>query len=410
MNLQSSAGVFLIAVSMSLVLTSCSRVAAKTDSIVGDRVPVRAVRAVFGDVPLDVAAVGNVESADSVEVKARVAGQVERVVFQEGENVAKGQLLFTIDRDSLERQAVVQQAELARDAAMEQQARALVTRDAASQRQSKSEADVAVQLGKLGVISGQRVDQLAMARDTLNAGLRSDQAAVEAAEAARKADQARLAEMQLQLNFTQVTAPIDGRAGASMVRAGDIVGENGTTLVTLLQVTPIDVAFGIPEQMLAAVQQLNAQHSLRVEAGDGSNSSEQGRLVFIDNTVDRTTGMIQLKAVFPNSNGALWPGEFVHVRLRLRVDPSRILVPTACVQDGISGKYTWLLRSGRAMMTAVTVVRTYAPETGPELAVIGSGIHPGDLVVTQGQLRLTQGAHVLLLSAPRSATAESPAL
>lgn len=402
MSLQTNAGMILLLTGASLAATSCSRVAAKTDIPGADDPTVRAVRASVQDVPLDIAAVGNVESVDSVEVKSRIAGQVERVAFQEGENVAKGQLLFTIDRAALERQAAEQRAELARDAAMEEQARAIVTRDAASQRQSQSEAEVAVKLGNLGVISGQRVDELTTARDTAAASLHSDEAAVAAAEATRKADQARLAETELQLSQTNIEAPIAGRIGAAAVKAGNIVADNSTTLVTLLQMTPIDVTFGVPEQVLPDVRRLNAQGTLMVEASRGGGGSEQGRLVFIDNAVDATTGTIRLKAKFPNSDGALWPGEFVHVRLRLRVDASRTVIPNACVEDGIDGKYVWLVRSGRASMTSVTVMRTYLPENGPELAVIGAGIRPGDLVVTEGQLRLTAGARVSLLNDSRA--------
>jgi multidrug efflux system membrane fusion protein len=263
-SLKSSAWLFVLFVGMCLMLASCSGVAAKSDADTGEEVPVRAVAAVTEDVPLEIAAVGNVEAANSVEVKSRIAGQVERVAFREGENVAKGQLLFTINQDVLQRQAAEQRAELMRDAAIEEQARAIVARDAASQKQSQSEAEVAVQLGKLGVISGQRVDQLTTARDTSSAGLRSDQAAVEAASATRKADQGRLEETELQLSFANVVAPIAGRAGAVMVKAGNIVGENGTTLVTLLELTPIHVTFGIPEQSLPEVQQRNAHGPLSV--------------------------------------------------------------------------------------------------------------------------------------------------
>ena len=402
MNLRSNAGLILLWTGTCGMLTSCSRLSAKTNIDTGADVPVRAVRAVSRDVPLEIAAVGTVEAIDTVEVKSRIAGQIQRVAFQEGQNVAKGQLLFTIDRDLLERQAAEQKSELARDAAMEAQARAIVARDAASKRQSEAEAETAVQLGKLGVLSGQRVNQLATARDTTDAELHSDQAGVEAAAATRKADEARLAETQLQLRFTNVVAPIAGRAGAATVKAGNIVGDNGATLVTLMQIAPIEVVYGIPEQMLPQIQQLNARGPLAVEASYGGGAPKEGRLAFIDNTVDSTTGTIRLKAIFPNAERSLWPGEFVQVRLRLRVDSSRTVIPNASIQDGINGKYLWLVRSGRASMTPVTVVRTYVPENGPELAVIGSGIGPGDLVVTEGQLRLTPGSRVSLLNAPGS--------
>ncbi|HEX3473271.1 MAG TPA: efflux RND transporter periplasmic adaptor subunit, partial [Silvibacterium sp.] len=366
-----------------------------------DAVPVRAVLAVSQDVPLEISAVGNVEAIASVEVKSRIAGQIKRVNFEEGQNVAKGQLLFTIDRDVLERQAVEQQAELERDLAIEQQARAVVARDAASQKQSQSEADVAVKLGTLGVISGQRVNQLVTTSDTASAALHSDQAAVEAAVGATKADRARLAQTQLQLNFTDVGAPIAGRAGAVLVKAGNMVRDNDTTLVTVLQLAPIQVVFGIPEQNLSEVQRLNAGGQLTVEASNGDGSVIEGRLVFIDNTVDAATGTIRLKAVFSNTDNALWPGEFVNARLRLRMEKARTLVPESAIQNGQDGKYVWLVRSGIATVAPVTVLRTYELPGGPDLAVIGSGINPGDMIVTEGQLRLTAGARISLPDMPR---------
>jgi multidrug efflux system membrane fusion protein len=388
---------------MCLPLTSCSRVTAKAVPGATDVVPVRAVLAVSRDVPLDVSAVGSVEAIDTVEVKARIAGQVSRVAFEEGQNVAKGQLLFTIDREALEHQAAQQQAELERDAAMEQQARAVVLRDAAAQKQSQSEANVAKQLGGLGVLSGQRVDQLVTASDTASAGLHSDQAAVDAALGATKADRARLAQTQLQLGFANVVAPIGGRAGVAMVKAGNIVRENDTTLVTLLQLTPIDVTFGIPEQILFEVQELNAQGPMTVEATSANGSVLQGRLAFIDNTVDATTGTIRLKAIFPNPDGALWPGQFANVRLRLRVEKGKIVVPQSAIQNGLDGKYAWIVRSGIATMQPVSVLRTYKEDGRPEQAVIGSGIRPGELVVSEGQLKLAAGTRVAVLE-PRAAT------
>jgi multidrug efflux system membrane fusion protein len=283
---------------------------------------------------------------------------------------------------------------------MEQQARAVVARDAASDQQNQSEAAVARKLGELGVISGQRVSQIVTANDAGRAALHSDQAAVNAAAGQVKADKARLAQTQLQLNFTNVVAPIAGRAGAIEVKGGNMVRDNDTTLVTVLQMAPIQVAFGVPEQSLPEIQKLNAAGSLIAEASNGSRPALQGHLVFIDNTVDPNTGMIRLKAAFANTDHLLWPGEFVHVHLRLRMEKARTLVPQSAIQDGLNGKYVWLAKSGTATVAPVTVLRSYKPDTSPELAVIGSGIAPGDVVVTEGQLRLTQGARISLLNSP----------
>jgi membrane fusion protein, multidrug efflux system len=393
-----------LAILASLGLTACSRVAAKTDDASAEEVPVRAVRAMVQDVPLEIAAVGNVEAINSVEVKSRIAGQVAQVAFTEGQNVTKGQLLFMIDRAALDRQAAEELALVERDAAMEQQARAVLARDAASEKQSKSDAEIAIQLGKLGVLSGQRVDQLTTARDTASAGLASDKGSLAAAESTIKADRARLAETELQLNFASVVAPISGRAGAALVKTGGMVRDNDTSLVTLMQVAPIDVTFSIPEQALAEVQRLSARGPLAVTASNASGALMEGRIAFIDNTVDAMTGAIRMKGAFPNADGTLWPGEFVHVRLRLRVEQSKTVIPDASVQEGLNGTYAWLIRSGRAVTAPVSIERIYTPDKGPELAVVASGIQAGDLVVTEGQLRLTSGAKVSLLNSSSEAS------
>jgi multidrug efflux system membrane fusion protein len=387
-----------------LLLTSCSRWTVKASVASPEGVPVRTVLAVSQDVPLEVTAVGNVEATDRVEVKSRIAGQIKRVSFEEGLNVTKGQLLFAIDPEALQRQAAEQQAELERDAAIEQQARAIVARDSTSLKQSQSEADVALELGKSGILSKQRTDQLVTTSNTARAALLSDEAAVAAAVGATKADRARLAQTQLQLSFTNVVAPIAGRAGAVMVKAGNIVRDSDTTVVTLLQLSPIYVTFGVPEQILTEVQRLNASGQLMVKVSNGDGPAFEGRLIFIDNTVDVTTGTIRLKATFPNSNEALWPGEFVKVRLRLQMEKRKTLVPEASIQNGLDGKYVWLVKSGTATPAPVTVLRTYQPENGPAQAIVASGINPGDTIVTEGQLRLTPGARISLLDTPRGQT------
>jgi len=395
----------LLCILICIPLASCSRVVAHADTSTPEGVPVHVTRAVLQDVPLEIAAVGNAEAVERVDVKPRIGGQIRTVAFAEGQNVTKGQLLFTIDRDTMSRQQAQQQAELDRDIAMEQQAVAVVARDAASQKQSQSDADVAIKLGQLGVLSSQTVNQAVTASDTTRSSLHADQAAIAAAAGAVKADRARLAQTQLQLNFADVVAPISGRAGAIAVKAGNVVLQNDTTLVTLLQLAPIRVTFGVQEQALAEVQRLSATGPLEVEAGNGDGSPAKGRLDFIDNSVDPTTGTVRLKATFSNVDHPLWPGEFVNVRLRLKVDPHQIVIPQSAVQQGLDGRYAWRVQSNVATMVPVTVLRTYRPPTSSsqaasEIAVLGSGLNPGDMIVTEGQLRLTPGARVSLLGPP----------
>jgi multidrug efflux system membrane fusion protein len=385
-------------------LMSCSRVVAHANTSPPEGVPVHVASVLSEDVPLEIAAVGNVEAVERVDVKPRIAGQIRSVAFVEGQNVTKGQLLFTIDRDTIGRQQAQQQAELDRDIAMEQQAVAVAARDAASQKQSQSEADVAVKLGELGVLSGQSVKQAVTASDTTRSSLQADQASIAAAAGAVRADRARLEQTQLQLNYANVVAPIDGRAGAVMVKGGNVVLANDTTLVTLLQLAPIRVAFGVPEQTLGEVQRLSAAGSLEVEAGAGDGPLAKGKLDFIDNTVDPATGTVRLKATFSNTDSALWPGEFVNVRLRLRVDAHQVVVPQSAIQQGLDGKYVWRVQSSVATMVPVTVLRTYRPpasqHSSNEIAVLGSGLSPGEVIVTEGQLRLTPGSRVSSIDTP----------
>jgi multidrug efflux system membrane fusion protein len=404
--MQANGTLAILCILVCIPLASCSRVVAHANTSPPEGVPVHVAHVLSQDVPLEIAAVGNVEAVERVDVKPRIAGQIRSVAFGEGQNVTKGQLLFTIDRDTVSRQQAQQQAELDRDIAMQQQAVAVAARDAASQRQSQSEADVAVKLGQLGVLSGQSVNQAVTASDTTRSSLHADQAAIAAAAGAVRADRARLAQTQLQLNFANVVAPIAGRAGAVMVKAGNVVLENDTTLVTLLQLAPIRVVFGVPEQALADVQRLSAAGYLEVEAGPGDSALAKGRLDFIDNTVDPATGTVRLKATFSNTDRALWPGEFVNVRLRLRVDDHQVVVPQSAIQQGLDGKYAWRIQSSVATMVPVTVLRSYRPATSSqttnEIAILGSGLSPGDVIVTEGQLRLTPGARVSPVDTPSS--------
>jgi membrane fusion protein, multidrug efflux system len=387
---------------ITLPLASCSRVVAHANTTSSEGVPVRTARAVLEDVPLEITAVGNVEAIERVEVKPRIGGQIRSVAFTEGQQVTKGQLLFTVDRDTLYRQQAQQQAELDRDASMEQQAEAVAARDTASEKQRRSEAEIARKLGELGVLSGQSVSQTVSISDSASAGVRADQAGIAAAAGAVKADRARLAQTQLQMNFADVVAPISGRAGAAMIKAGNVVRENDTTLVTLLQLAPIHVTFGIPEQLLPDVQRLSAQGLLEVEAGTGVGAMVKGRLDFIDNAVDASTGTIRLKASFGNTDSALWPGEFVNVRLRLRVESGKLVVPESAVQEGVDGRYAWRVEANLATMVPVRVERSYRQQDTngslTSLAVLGGGtLRPDDVVVTEGQLRLTPGARVTML-------------
>src|SRR5206468_5306867 len=274
---------------------------------------VRTAQAVASDVPLTVTAVGTVEAIASVDVKSRIAGQILRVAFTEGQNVTKGQLLFEIDPEPLKRQIDQIEADLGKDQALEQQARANASRDEATLKQARASADRGLALSKEGIYSREQTEQVVATADAAQGSLSADLAAIESALASIKSDRARLAQTQLQLSYTTITSPISGRAGAVMAKAGNLVKENDTTLVSVLQLAPIYISFGVPEQLLPDIRKYNAQSALKVNAVVGPGSSRVGTLRFVDNTVDTATGTIRLKAEFPNAERSLWPGQFVDV-------------------------------------------------------------------------------------------------
>jgi len=395
---------------MAFTLGSCAKKPAMNPmaAMMMQAAPVRAVAAISSDVPLNVSAVGNVEAISSVDVKSRVAGQIMRVDFQEGQNVQKGQLLFEIDPEPLQRQITELQAEIAKDEALEQQARANVAKDQALLKQTHSAAQRGVQLEKEGIFSKDQTEQLVATNGSTEASLQADQAAVQSAVASLKADHARLAQTQLQLEYTKITAPITGRAGAIAVRAGNLIKDNDAALVSILQISPIDVSFGIPEQLLPEVQKYNRQRPLVVEAGAQGAPAETGKLKFIDNTVDTTTGTVKLKAEFTNKDSSLWPGEFVNVTAQMDVQHDRIVVPSSTVENGPQGKYVWVVNpsTNTVAMRPVDVARTYKPAQAPEQAVIATGLQVGEVVVTQGQMRLFPGGKVRMLK-PNSQMTDS---
>ncbi len=274
--------VFLCALTCVVLVTACGKKNASQAPamMMMPAVPVRAVSAVASDVPLDVSAVGTVEAITTVDVKSRVAGEVLRVDFQAGQNVEKGQLLFEIDPEPLQRQITELQADIAKDSALEQQARANVVKDQAVQKQTRAAADRAVELSKEGIFSKEQTEQVVATAESNQAAMEADQAAVESAVAALKADRARLAETQLQLGYTKITAPISGRAGAIAVKAGNLIKDNDAALVTLLQISPIYVTFGIPEQLLPEVQKFHAEHPLTVRATADGEKTVSGLFSF----------------------------------------------------------------------------------------------------------------------------------
>jgi len=332
-------------------------------------VPITATVVEKKAMPIEIRIIGTVAPYSTVAVHAQVTGELTSVNFTEGDDVKKGQVLFTLDRRPLE--AAVQQAQ------------ANLAKDQAGATNAEAQAARYRDLLQRGIATHEQVDQIISNAAALNATVAADRAALESA--------------QVQLQYATITAPLTGRTGALMVHAGNLVRANDTTpLVVINQVTPIFVSFAIPEAQLTDFKRYLAAGTLHVEAqlpnvpGPGA----EGKVTFVDNAVDPTTGTITIKGTFPNTDRRLWPGQFVNVVTRLTTEPDATVVPSAAVQSGPQGQYVFVVKPDHtAELRPITVERTRGEES-----VIAKGVTPGETVVTDGQLRLVAGSPVTVKS------------
>jgi multidrug efflux system membrane fusion protein len=376
----------------------------------GGPVPVVTARVQAKSVPVTIPAVGTAEPLSTVQIRAQVTGQLSTVHFSEGQEVKKGQQLFTIDPRPFE-------AALA-------QAQAVLARDTATQQNAQQQAERYEDLFKRGLIPRDQYETQRASNQSLQATLEADRAAVENAK--------------LNVNYTRILAPMTGRTGALGVHAGDLVRANDTTpMVVINQVSPIYVTFSVPGRYVGDIRRYQAHKPLVVKAqgqsplppgaqapppqvltpslaqqvspGQGATAPvppgilETGRVSFIDNTVDAATGTIKLKGTFDNTDQGLWPGLFVQITLHLTNDENAIVVPAAAVQPSASGQYVYIVKPDRTVeLRPVTVAR----QQGEEM-IIARGLSAGEEVVTDGQLRLTPGAQVTT-GGPRGGGAGNP--
>jgi multidrug efflux system membrane fusion protein len=324
--------------------------------------------------PVFLDGIGTVQADNTDTIRTQVDGKIVGVDFTEGQEVKAGTLLFQIDPRPYA-------AALAQAEAMEAKDEAQLT---------SAEADLArySRLLTTGFQTRQSYDQQKALVAQVHASIAGDKAAVDTA--------------QINLGFTQIRAPISGRLGAQLVDIGNIVrASDGTALVTLKQIKPIFVDFALPQQDLDQIRVRQAKAPLRVEALSPDNEQvlATGKLTFIDNAVQASTGTIQLKAEFTNSDERLWPGAFVNVRVLLDQRRDVPTVPATAVQQGAEGYYAYVVHpDGTVERQGVEVA---AIQDG--LAAITGGLSPGQKVVTDGQYRLTDGAHVTAEPAAKAA-------
>ncbi|MEG6504732.1 efflux RND transporter periplasmic adaptor subunit [Nitratidesulfovibrio sp. 1201_IL3209] len=343
-------------------------------------VPVTTALSEKRDLPVVVRTVGNVEPYATVSVKSRVDGQIVGVHFREGQDVRKGDLLFSVDRRALEAALNEAQARLQRDRVL------LAKADEDVRRFETLVAD--------GYVSREQFEQYRSTADSLRATVRADEAAVETA--------------RVQLSYSTITAPMSGRAGQVKVDQGNMVRAGAdTVLVVIDQIEPIYVGFALPEMHLAAARARMAAGGVPVEArvpgpgtgeggkadggpGTGTAVSARGAVTFVDNAVNTATGTIRMRGTFANESRVLWPGQFVDVYVELGILPGVVVVPSQAVQTGSQGLFAYVV--GRDDTVQLRKVRTGLAYGG--LVVVEEGVAEGERVVVDGHLRLTPGAVV----------------
>jgi membrane fusion protein, multidrug efflux system len=362
-------------VSLSLLaLIGCGRKSAPPNP----PVPVTVGTAERRAVPFELAATGTVEPLQTVAVLPQVSGPLVQIAFTEGQEVKKGQILFQIDARPF--RAALDQAE------------ANLARDSATAANADQDAQRYSALVDKEYVTAQQYDQARTTASAARATLAGSRAAVEQA--------------RLNLQYATIRAPIAGRTGSLRVRQGNLVRtSDASPLVTINQIRPILARFSVPAANLGLVQQHSAEEPpVRAQPTGGGTVSE-GKLSFVDNAVDTTTGTILLKGLFPNQDGALWPGEFVDVRLRLYVEQNVLVVPASAVVSGQQGSFVFVV--GADSTAATKKVRV--SRTATDLAVVSGELQPGDRVVTDGQLRLRAGSKVQIKAPSDSARAQAGA-
>jgi multidrug efflux system membrane fusion protein len=385
-----------IGVAGALLLNGCSKPQPKQDI---PAAPVTVGDVVRKDMPVEIRAIGSVQPYTQVSVKSQINGEVVKQNFKEGQDVKKGDLLFLIDPRPF--QAALDQAngQLAKDVAAEKQAAAALVKDQAQAKYANAENGRYKGLVSEGVITPEQADQVRTNSEAMEATVGADRAAIENARAAIKADEAAVEGAKIQLGFCQIRSPIDGRVGSILLYQGNVVKANDTgSMVVINQVLPIYLSFSVPEQFIPDVKKYMASGQLKVEAtaGNDPNSHREGILTFVDNTVDQTTGTIQLKATFQNHDRSFWPGQYVNVVLRLSTQSNAIVVPARAVQNGQQGQFVYVVKSDATVESRPVVPgRSTDAET-----VIENGLQAGETVVTDGQLRLFPGAKIEIKNSP----------
>jgi multidrug efflux system membrane fusion protein len=395
-----------IASALLVYLLGCTKYDDKANKAKGvmPPTPVTIATAEARDIPIQIRQIGSVEPVAVIAIKAQISGELKQVFFMEGQEVKRGEELFEIDPRPYQQALEQAQAALQKDIALVSQAEANLARDRAQAANAKQQAQRYAGLAAEGVISKDQNDSYQTTSQVQIESVRADEAALASAKASVVSDNSAIETAKLNLSYCYIRSPIDGRAGSLLIQAGNLIKANDTTaLVNINQLQPVYVTFSAPEQLLPEIRRYNAGNALAVSGtgvADGAKGgvSATGQLTFIDNTVDSTTGTIKLKATFPNSDHALWPGQFISVVMTLRTLDHATVVPSEAIQSGQKGQFAFVVKPDQTVETRqVTVGQTIDNQI-----VVESGISPGETVVTDGQLRLFPGAHIRIAPAAKA--------
>lgn len=345
--------------------------------------PISAGVARLGNLPVYLQGLGNVTAFNTVTVKTRVDGQLTNITFHEGQFVQKGQLLAEVDARPY--QVALDQAN-----GLLAQARGTLEKDQAALRDAQANYQRYQELYKSQIIAKQQLDTQLATADQARGAIAADQATVESAQAA-------INNANLNLVYTRITSPLSGRIGLKLVDVGNMIhAADATGLAVITQLQPISVLFSIPEEQLPPVlAKLRQNSKLPTQAYDRDQAKKlaDGTLLTVDNQIDATTGTSRLKAVFPNTDYALFPNQFVNVRLSLDTKRNVVIIPNVAVQRGPTGTFVYLVNNDSSV--SVRPVKLGLAEAGD--VAVDDGLQPGDKVVTDGAEKLTEGMKVSVL-------------
>lgn len=383
-------------------------------------VPVSAAVAQMKVVPIEIRSIGNVLPFSVVNVVPQVGGQLISVAFRQGQFVKKGDLLFRIEPASYRAALAQAEGNVARDEAQVQQAEANVQKDLAQVEQIRANLTKDQALGQYaqaqdarysllvsqGAVSREQGDQMKtnlvgahstvqgdlMAIKNAESVVNADKAAIRTAKGTLAADQAAAQTAKIQLSWTEIRSPINGKTSSLNVYEGNVVSANGAPLMSIAEIEPIYVTFTVPEQYLSQVRTAMHEHKLRVQALIEGAKAEpvEGAVSFLENSVNTATGTIAMRAAFANTDRRLFPGQFVDVTVTIPVENPSVVVPSAALQTTQQGNAVFVVKPDHT----VELVPVRLDRSTADLAALGSGISAGDMVVTDGQLQLAPGSRV----------------